>query len=111
MGPSMSGSGSPGTEGKGTVLIVDDNPADRALFRAILARGGYTVFEASVGSEAADRAREIRPHVIVLDVNLPDLDGFEVCRALHADRGTVSIPVLMLTVRHDDADVIAGLEA
>lgn len=97
--------------GKGTVLIVDDNPADRALFRAILTRDGYTVFEASRGAEAAKGARESRPHVVVLDVNLPDVDGLEVCRLLRADRGTSGIPVLMLTVRHDDADVIAGLDA
>jgi len=105
------GSGGPGVGDKGTVLIVDDNPADRALFREVLARGGYTVFEASRGSEAVAKAQQTRPHIIVLDVNLPDLDGLEVCRTLRSDRATASIPVLMLTVRHDDADVIAGLEA
>jgi signal transduction histidine kinase len=98
-------------EENGTVLIVDDSPADRALFRTILARAGYTVFEVSQGSETVAKALEVRPHIIVLDVNLPDLDGLAVCRALRGDPQLAAIPVLMLTVRHDDTDVLAGLEA
>jgi signal transduction histidine kinase len=96
---------------KGTVLIVDDSAADRSLFRTILTRGGFTVFEVARGSEALAKALEVRPHIIVLDVNLPDLDGLDVCRALRADSQVQGIPVLMLTVRHDDDDVLAGLEA
>jgi len=96
---------------KGTVLIVDDSPADRELFRTILSRGGYTVFEIARGSETVARALEVRPHIIVLDVNLPDLDGLEVCRALRGNRQLADIPVLMLTVKHDDTDVLAGLQA
>jgi signal transduction histidine kinase len=98
-------------EEKGTVLIVDDSPADRTLFRTILSREGYTVFEISRGSETVARTLEVRPHVVVLDVNLPDLDGLEVCRALRENRQLADIPVLMLTVRHDDTDVLAGLQA
>jgi signal transduction histidine kinase len=93
------------------VLIVDDSPADRALFRTVLTRAGYAVHEVSRGGDATARAREVRPHAIVLDVNLPDLDGHSVCRALKADPETAGIPVLMLTVRDNDADVLAGLEA
>jgi signal transduction histidine kinase len=98
-------------EGKGTVLIVDDSAADRALFRTILTRGGYTVHDVALGKNAVSKAVEIRPHIIVLDVNLPDLDGLEVCRTMRCDGRLASIPVLMLTVRHDDADVLKGLEA
>jgi signal transduction histidine kinase len=98
-------------EGKGTVLIVDDSAADRALFRTILTRGGYTVHDVARGLDAVSKAIEIRPHIIVLDVNLPDLNGLEVCRALRGDGRMASTPVLMLTVRHDDADVLKGLEA
>jgi signal transduction histidine kinase len=98
-------------EGKGTVLIVDDSAADRALFRTMLTRGGYTVHDVSRGTDALSKAIEIRPHIIVLDVNLPDLNGLEVCRTLRGDGRMASIPVLMLTVRHDDADVLKGLEA
>jgi len=93
------------------VLIVDDNAADRALLRTILGRAGYSVFEVAKGQDAIQQARVVRPHVIILDVNLPDLSGLDVCRAIRADRELSTIPVLMLTVRHDDTDVVAGLEA
>jgi signal transduction histidine kinase len=98
-------------EEKGTVLIVDDSAADCALFRTILAGGGYSVFEVARGSETVAKALEVRPHIIVLDLNLPDLNGLDVCRALRGDRQVGGIPVLMLTVSHDDSDVLAGLEA
>src|SRR5579859_7567502 len=92
------------------VLIVDDNAADRALLRTILGRAGYSNFEVAKGREAIQQAREVRPHVIILDVNLPDMCGLDVCRAVRADREIANIPVLMLSVRHDDTDVVAGLE-
>ncbi len=95
----------------GAVLIVDDNAADRALFRVILGRAGYTVHEVARGRDVLDKARVVHPHIIILDVNLPDQNGLEVCRAIRADRDLASVPVLMLTVRHDDSDVLKGLEA
>lgn len=95
----------------GTVLIVDDSPSDRALFRTILNRAGFTVHEVSRGGETLARARAVRPHAVILDVNLPDLDGHSVCRSLRADPELAGLPVLMLTVRDNDADVLAGLEA
>ena len=94
-----------------SVLIVDDSASDRALFRTILSRAGYTVQEVSRGSEAVARARALRPHGVILDVNLPDLDGHSVCRRLRAEPDLAGVPVLMLTVRDNDADVLAGLEA
>ncbi len=93
------------------VLIVDDNPADRVLLRTILGRSGFTVHEAAYGHEALAKAREVLPHVVVLDVNLPDTDGHSVCRALRADPQFASVPILMLTIQHHQADVLAGLEA
>jgi signal transduction histidine kinase len=93
------------------VLIVDDSSADRAMLRTILGRAGYTVYEVAKGREALSKARDVRPHIIILDVNLPDISGLEVCRAIRADSEVASVPVLMLTVRHDDSDVLAGLEA
>jgi signal transduction histidine kinase len=94
-----------------SVLIVDDSPTDRALFRTILCRVGYTVHEVAMGKEAVAKAREVRPHAIILDVNLLDTNGLVVCRALRADPDIANIPVLMLTVRDDETDVLAGLEA
>ena len=94
-----------------TVLLVDDSPSDRALFRSILGRAGFSVHELSRGLEAVAKAREIRPHVVVLDVNLPDTDGHAVCRAIRADPVCSGLPVLMLTVKGHDDDVLAGLDA
>jgi signal transduction histidine kinase len=95
----------------GSVLIIDDSAADRALLRSILGRAGYTVHDVAKGHDVIRHAREIRPHVIILDVNLPDMSGLDVCRAIRAERENANIPVLLLTVGHDDADVVAGLEA
>jgi signal transduction histidine kinase len=95
----------------GAILIVDDNAADRVLWRTILTRAGYTVYELDRGREAVEKVREIRPHVVILDVNLPDMNGLEICRAIRADDKISSVPVLMLTIRHDDSDILAGLEA
>lgn len=101
----------PECELMGAVLIVDDSAADRALLRTILGRSGYTVYEVARGSDAVAKAREVRPHIVILDVNLPDMSGLAVCRAIRADREIGGVPVLMLTVRDDDTDVLAGLEA
>src|SRR3954451_4680160 len=93
------------------VLIVDDSPADRALFRTILTRAGYTVHEVATGRDALAKAREVRPHAMILDVNLPDIDGHTVCRSIRANPEIAGIPMLMLTVRDNESDVLAGLEA
>src|SRR5262245_25993988 len=93
------------------VLIVDDSAADRALLRTILRRDGYTVYEVAKGRDGLKKAKEVRPHIVILDVNLPDMSGLKVCQAIRADSEISSLPVLMLTVRHDESDVLAGLEA
>ncbi len=95
----------------GVILIVDDDAADRTLLRTILSRAGYSVHEVARGRDAIQQARQVRPHVVILDVNLPDMSGLDVCRAIRADLEVSSLPVLMLTVRHDDTDVLAGIEA
>ncbi|GAC1333625.1 MAG: hypothetical protein NVSMB14_00520 [Isosphaeraceae bacterium] len=93
------------------VLLVDDSPNDRALFRTVLRRAGFAVHESATGSEVPALVRQVQPHVVILDVNLPDTTGHEVCRALRADPRTSGVPVLMLTVRDNDEDVLAGLQA
>ncbi|WP_169979457.1 ATP-binding response regulator [Tautonia rosea] len=93
------------------VLIVDDSPTDRAYFRTLLRRADFRVYEVDTGSQAIAAAQSIRPHAVILDINLPDIDGHHVCRALRADPMISGIPVLMLTVRDHEADVLAGLEA
>jgi two-component system cell cycle response regulator DivK len=86
----------PADRGK-CVLIVDDHPLNRKLFKAYLQAGGYDVLEAVDGSTDLDQAREHQPHLIVLDLQLPDISGFNVARALKADERTRRIPVIAVT--------------
>jgi DNA-binding response OmpR family regulator len=89
------------------VLIVEDEPILLETLEYNLARQGYQVSTAADGLAALEVARQERPDVIVLDVMLPGIDGFEVCRIL---RREMSVPILMLTARADEVDKIVGLE-
>src|SRR5246127_5976039 len=91
-----------------TVLLVEDDPAARQGLELALRRLGYQVRAAATGEASLRDFRDAPADVVVLDVMLPGLDGFEVCRRLR--RGT-DIPVIMLTARGDDLDVVGGLEA
>jgi DNA-binding response OmpR family regulator len=90
-----------------TALVVEDDHLDRLHTVACLEKAGFKVIEAAGGEEAVSLAQEQVPEVIVLDIMLPDLDGFGVCERLH-DLGIDSI-VIMLTVRTEDVDKIHGL--
>ena len=90
------------------ILIVDDEPAILQLARIYLEREGFHVHEASDGEAAIEVANRMHPALIVLDVMLPKLDGYEVCRRLRASNNDVAI--LMLTARDEDIDKILGLE-
>ena len=75
-----------------SVLIVEDSPADRPLFRHFLSQAGYQVYEVARGLEAPVKAREVRPHAIILDLKLPDTDGHSVCRAIqYRQMATVAV--------------------
>jgi DNA-binding response OmpR family regulator len=91
-----------------TVLLVEDDPAARQGLELALSRLGYGVRAAATGEAAVDGLGEGPVDVVVLDVMLPGVDGFEVCRRL---RRVSNVPVIMLTARGDDFDVVAGLEA
>jgi two-component system phosphate regulon response regulator PhoB len=95
---------------KGLVLIVDDERDLRTLLDFNLKQAGYKTAQASTGAEALARARSLRPSVVILDLNLPDVSGTDVCRLLRADEATRGIAVLMLTARGAEADRISGLE-
>ncbi len=97
-------------ESKGLVLIVDDERDLRTLLDFNLRQAGYRTAQAETGAEALTRARTLRPQVIILDLNLPDVSGTDVCRLLKGDEQTRGIPILMLTARGAEADRIAGLE-
>ena len=89
------------------VLLVDDEPNLLHTLRYSLRQAGYDVATAATGEEALAQARGERPDVVVLDVMLPGLDGFEVCRQLRAES---SVPILMLSARTDEVDRVVGLE-
>lgn len=89
------------------ILIVDDEPNILELARMYLEREGFQVEGVSTGQDALARQAASNPDLIVLDLMLPDIDGFEVCRQIRAKSNT---PVLMLTARKDDVDKIVGLE-
>ena len=93
------------------ILIADDNPMNRDVLQARLAVHGYEILTAADGREALDIGRTAQPDLILLDVMMPELDGFEVCRRLKADPSLPFIPVIMVTARSDSSDIVAGLEA
>jgi two-component system KDP operon response regulator KdpE len=89
------------------ILIVDDETRMRRFIKMNLDLEGYRVIEASNGLEALDRVREDLPDLALLDVMMPELDGFEALRII---RETSAVPVIMLTVRDDEDDKVRGLE-
>lgn len=90
-----------------TILIVDDEPHIVELIRLYLQNEGYSVAAASDGSKALEQAKALQPALVILDLMLPALSGWDVCRQL---RETSQVPIIMLTARTDDVDKIVGLE-
>ena len=89
------------------VLVVDDERPIVEILKINLQKEGYTVFEAYDGEEAVNRALTVEPDLILLDVMLPKLDGFSVCKKI---REKSSVPILMLTAREEELDKVLGLE-
>ena len=92
------------------ILVVEDEANIVGLIRLRLERLGHTITSADNGIAALDLAREFAPDLILLDVMLPILNGFQVLQRLKADPTTAVIPVLMLTARGHESDIAAGLE-
>jgi DNA-binding response OmpR family regulator len=92
------------------ILVVDDEPDFLKFIEEVLKREDYVVSTAETGPDALRHAAASRPDLILLDWNLPGKDGIEVCRALKEDPSTRTIPVIMLTVRGRETDVVLGLE-
>ena len=90
-----------------TILVVEDEPALRDTLSYNLKKDGFTVEAVGDGRAALDSARTLKPDLIVLDLMLPEIDGFEVCCIL---RREMSTPILMLTARDDEIDRVVGLE-
>jgi two-component system, OmpR family, response regulator MtrA len=90
------------------ILLIEDDPSVRAGLELALTRQGHSVTARATGEEGLEYARSRRPEIVILDVMLPGLDGFEVCRRI---RRTDQMPIILLTARAENLDVVIGLEA
>ena len=93
------------------VLGVDDQPENVLILRAVLEVAGYTFLGASSGPECLSLAARSSPRLVLLDVQMPDMDGFETCRRLRANWDLKAVPVAFLTGRKSVDDVRAGIDA
>jgi len=92
------------------VLVVDDSSVNRTLLAAILKKAGFEIAEAQSGEEALAKVAEVLPDLVLLDIMMPGMDGYQVCTALKADERTAAIPVIFLSALSEAADKIKGLE-
>ena len=92
------------------ILVIEDEHDIRELISYNLESEGYDILKAAAGNEGFESARKNTPNLILLDIMLPDIDGLEVCRKLKREETTKDIPIIMLTAKSEDSDVISGLE-
>lgn len=92
------------------ILLVDDEEDILNLVKYNLEREGYKVETVMTGEQAVRSARDNNPDLILLDLMLPGMDGLDVCRILKNDKGTGTIPIVMLTAKGEDSDIVTGLE-
>jgi two-component system alkaline phosphatase synthesis response regulator PhoP len=95
--------------GKPRVLIVEDEPHIRLSLEVLLDRAGYDTISATDGEEGLSLIRQRRPDVVLLDIMMPKRNGYEVCRAVKSDPELQSIPVVMLTAKAQEVEVLKGL--
>ncbi len=95
----------------GDILVVDDNKANLKLIADLLSEAGYEIQPATSGELALRSVQAKLPALILLDIKMPDIDGYEVCRRLKADEKTRSIPVIFITVLDDDKEKVMGFQA
>ena len=93
------------------ILIVDDDANNRLLLQVMLANEGYEIVTASAGTEALDLVQQLPPDLIVLDVMMPGMDGYQVATRIKANPATRHIPVIMLTALSDKNSMMHGLNA
>lgn len=97
-------------EKKNKVLIIDDNKVTRQLAIALLSKKDYTVLSAENGNQGIGMAKTHEPQVILLDVMMPEMDGYEVCKILKSDDQTKNIPIIMVTGKAESMDKINAFE-
>lgn len=91
------------------ILVVDDSPTERHFLGELLTKNGYQVIMAESGEEAADKARKQQPDLILMDVVMPGLNGFQATRAISKDDETKNIPVIMCTSKGQETDKVWGM--
>jgi len=96
---------------RSSILVVDDNPKNVELLEASLAHEGYDVLKAYNGKEALGIIESMRPDLVLLDIRMPEMDGYDVCRAIKSNPDTAAIPVIMVTVYDEIAEIEKGVEA
>src|SRR5439155_7322577 len=106
----LPGAGQPGRQRVGRVLLVEDEQDVAELIRYNLAKEGYDVVVTANGADALRLARERQPDVVLLDIMVPQLNGWEVCRRLKKDPELSAIPVIMVTGRVEEGDKVLGFE-
>jgi twitching motility two-component system response regulator PilG len=94
---------------KGRILVVEDEESLLMLERILLSSKGYTVTGVMDGKAALEEIRTNRPDLVILDIMLPEIDGFEVCRQIKENQETSNIPVVMLTAKKSNQDVTHGM--
>ncbi|PAL14647.1 two-component system response regulator [Moraxella osloensis] len=90
------------------ILVVDDSPSEMAKFRDILTRHQYEVIEAHTGDDGIQKANEFFPDVILMDVVMPEMNGFQATRKLTRDPKTSHIPVIIISTKNQEADRVWG---
>jgi DNA-binding response OmpR family regulator len=93
------------------VLLIDDDEQNREIIKLRLEQAGFKVEEAANGEEGLALAREAQPNLIVLDVMMPKMDGWQACRGLKSNEKTKDIPVIMLTARTQQIEELRGWES
>jgi two-component system alkaline phosphatase synthesis response regulator PhoP len=95
---------------KKSILIVEDDQDIQQLVGYNLIKSGFQVEYADSGEEALDMIKHQHPDLILLDIMLPQMDGIEVCKFLHSDNQTAEIPIIMLTAKGEESDIVGGLD-
>lgn len=95
----------------GTILIVDDEQANVQIVGAMLTAAGYDLMIAVTGQQALERVRARTPDLVLLDIILPDMSGFDVCRAIHGAKGVESVPIIFLSADNDKNTIVKALES
>jgi twitching motility two-component system response regulator PilH len=91
------------------ILVVDDSPTERHLMTQLLQGAGYQVSTAEGGDEGVERAKQIKPDLVIMDVVMPGTNGFQATRALSRDEATKNIPVIICTTKSQETDKLWGM--